>query len=183
MLRRYTPIGKIATYKRYFRPVSECTNLRKWKRYTNWLTPSVVVDGNIRVGLLPMSIVSTGDYWKYRGSKIPPAFQLSDDETRWMERETGFYTDEEVIANAELGQASRWYTGKYSHMYFHNRKVVFWRDKYACAVCGYKSQRQKGEVNDLEVHHLDPDGGCEVDNLATVCLACHQRLTAIQQAN
>jgi hypothetical protein len=183
MLRRYTPVGKRATYKRYFRPVSECTNLQRWKRYTNWLTPSVEIDGEMRIGLLPMSIISTGDYWKYRGSKIPPAYRLLGDETRWMERETDFYTDVETIANARIGQASRWYTGKYSHMYFHNRKVVLQRDKHICTACGYKSQRRKGDVNDLEVHHVDPDGGYGVDNLRTLCLPCHNRFTAIQQAD
>lgn len=179
MLRRYTPVGKRATYKKYFRPVSECTNLEKWKRYTNWLTPSVVIGGGIRIGLLPMAIISTSDYWKHRGSKIPPAYKLPDDETRWLERETEFYTDLETIVNTQIGQVSRWYIGKYSYMYFHNRKEVFKRDKYTCAVCGYKSQRRKGDVNDLEVHHKNPDGGWDMDNLQTVCLPCHYQLTTI----
>lgn len=183
MLRRYTPKGKRTTYAKHFRPVSECDNLHKWKRYTNWHTPSVEVNGEMRIGLLPMSIISTASYWKYRGSKIPPAYQLPDGNQKWSDRETGFYTDLEAIEKAEVGQASRWYTGKYSHVYFHNRKAVFWRDKYTCTVCGYKSQRQKGEVNDLEVHHLDPESGYDTDNLATVCLKCHRRLTAIQQAD
>lgn len=183
MLRRYTPLGKRATYRKYFRPVSTCDNLRKWKRYTNWLTPSVDVNGEIRVGLLPMSVISTGTYWKYRGNRIPPAYRLPDDHTQWRERRTDFYTDMEAIEGAELGQASRWYTGKYSHTYFHNRKVVFQRDNYTCTVCGYRSQRRKGEVNDLEVHHRDPDGGHSLDNLVTVCLPCHQRLSAISQAD
>lgn len=183
MLRRYTPKGKRTIYRLYFRPISECTNLRQWKKYTRWLTPSVDIGEGIRLGLLPMAVISTADYWKYRGSKIPPAYRLLDDETRWIERETDFYTDVETIANAQIGQASRRNTGKYSLTYFHNRKVVFYRDKHTCTVCGYKSQRRKGDVNDLEVHHIDPDGGCGIDNLRTVCLPCHHRLTAIQQAN
>ncbi len=177
MLRRYTPAGKKTTYLMYFRPVSECTNLRKWKKYTQWLTPSVEVSGNIRMGILPMSIISTGTYWKIRRDKIPPAFKLLDDKSLWNERETEFYTDTEAIENAEIGQASRWYEGKYSLMYFTNRESVFRRDHYTCTVCGYKSQRQKGDVNDLEVHHIDPEGGYEEDNLQTVCLSCHRRLT------
>ncbi len=177
MLRRYTPAGKKTTYQMYFRPVSECTNLRKWKKYTQWLTPSVEVSGNIRMGILPMSIISTGTYWKIRRDKIPPAFKLLDDKSLWNERETEFYTDTEAIENAEIGQASRWYKGKYSLMYFTNRESVFRRDHYTCTVCGYKSQRQKGDVNDLEVHHIDPEGGYEEDNLQTVCLSCHRRLT------
>ncbi|MBU0491239.1 MAG: group II intron reverse transcriptase/maturase [Chloroflexi bacterium] len=183
MLQRYTTVGKRATYKRHFRPISECANLQRWKRYTNWLTPSVELEGGVRMGLLPMAVIPTSDYWKLRGRKIPPAYKLLDDETRWIERETDFYTDVEAIAKAQLGQASRWNTGKYSHIYFHNRKVAFRRDRYTCTACGYKSQRRKGDVNDLEVHHIDPEGGWELDNLQTVCLPCHRRLTAIQQAD
>lgn len=77
----------------------------------------------------------------------------------------------------------QYYTGKYSHAYFYNRKVVFRRDKYTCTECGFKSQRGKGDVNDLEVHHIDPEGGYGVDNLRTVCLPCHRKLEAIQQAD
>jgi len=172
MLRRYTPAGKAATYRMYFRPISECT-----------LTPSVEVGEGIRLGLLPMAVISTSDYWKFRGNKIPPAYRLLGDDTTWRERDTEFYTDVEVIESATIGQASRGNTGKYSQAYFYNRKVVFLRDKYTCTVCGYKSQRRKGDVNDLEVHHVDPDGGYGVDNLRTVCLSCHHRLTAIQQAD
>jgi hypothetical protein len=179
MLRRYTPRGKRATYKMYFRPVSECTNLQRWKKYTRWLTPSVQVDDKIRLGILPMAVISTAVYWRYRGNRIPPAYQLLGDETDWNERETEFYTDLEVIENTEIGQASRKNKGKYCLAFFYNRKVALWRDKYTCTICGYKSQRQKGDVNDLEVHHIDPNGGNDTANLQTVCLSCHQRLTAI----
>jgi hypothetical protein len=183
MLRRYTPAGKIATYRMYFRPISECTNLQRWKKYTHWLTPSVDIGGGVRLGLLPMAVISTARYWNYRGCRIPPAFRLLDDDASWNERETEFYTDVEAIENTEIGQASRWNTGKYSQTYFHNRKVVFWRDNFTCTACGYKSQRRKGDVNDLEVHHVDPNGGYGTDNLRTVCLPCHYRLTAIQQTD
>lgn len=177
MLRRYTPKGKRATYEMYFRPVSECTNLQKWKKYTQWLTPSVEISENIRIGILPMSIISTGKYWKIRREKIPPAYRLLDDQERWLERETEFYTDLEAIGNAKIGQASRWYEGKYSLKYFTNRESVFQRDHYTCTVCGYISQRQKGDVHDLEVHHVDPNGSYGESNLQTVCLSCHHRLT------
>jgi hypothetical protein len=178
MLRRYTPLGKQTTYQKYFHPVSECDNLRRWQRYTRWLTPSVEIPGGVRLGILPMSIVSTGEYWKYRGYKILPAYRLLDDQTPWIDRDAGFYTDLEAISMAEIGQASRWYEGKYSITFFHNRINVFQRDNNTCTVCGYKSQRRKGDVNDLEVHHVDPDGGNDPDNLRTVCLSCHRRLTA-----
>ena len=183
MLRRYAPLGKRTTYQMHFRPISECTNLKKWSRYTKWLTPSVDVDDNIRLGLLPMGVISTSVYWQLRTHKIPPAYQLLDDDTEWNERETDFYTDVEAIEGAAIGQASRWYTGKYSHAYFYNRQVVFRRDKYTCTECGFKSQRGKGDVNDLEVHHVDPEGGYDVENLRTVCLPCHHKLEAIQQAD
>jgi len=81
-----------------------------------------------------------------------------------------------------MGQASRWNTGKYSQTYFHDRKLVLQRDKYTCTVCGYKSQRHKGEVHDLEIHHNNPKGDYSLDNLVTVCLSCHQHLTE-QQAD
>jgi hypothetical protein len=180
MLRRYTPNGKRAVFERLFRPISECANLQKWKRYTNWLTPSVEIEEGIRIGLLPMAAISTGVYWWFRGNRIPPAYRPLGDEEQWRERETDFYTDAEVIENTQLGQASRWYTGRYGFTYFHNRRVVFQRDKHTCTVCGYRSQRQKGEVNDLEVHHINPDGGWDINNLQVVCLPCHDRLTAIQ---
>lgn len=177
MLRRYTPTGKRTTYLMYFRPVSECTNLKKWKKYTKWLTPSVEVPGKLRLGILPMSIISTGEYWRIRRDKIPPAFRLLDDQSLWQDRETEFYTDMEAVENAEVGQASRWYEGKYSLTYFVNRESVFRRDKYTCTECGCKSKRQKGDVHDLEIHHIDPEGGYDADNLRTLCLACHRRLT------
>jgi RNA-directed DNA polymerase len=183
MLRRYTPKGKNATYRKYFRPLSECTNLRRWKRYTNWHTVSVKVDEDVRLGILPMSIISTSQYWQYRGSKIPPAYQLLNEEVQWNEIDTEFNTDIEVIEKTALGRASRWTKSKYDVAYFHNRKIALQRDQYTCTECGYKSQRQKGEVHDLETHHINPDGGNNVDNLQTVCIPCHQQLTAIRQAD
>jgi hypothetical protein len=183
MLRRYTPAGKRATYRKYFRPISQCSNLRRWKKYANWLTPSVEVDKGICLGLLPMSVISTSDYWMFRGNKIPSAYTLLGDETLGIERDTEFNTDREAIESVAIGRASRWHTGKYSLAYFHNRGVAFQRDRYTCTVCGYKTQRQKGEVNDLEVHHVDPNGDYGADNLCTVCIPCHQRLTAVEQAD
>ena len=179
MVRRYTPAGKNATYYKYFRPLSECTNLQRWKQYPKWHTVSVKVDEKIRLGVIPMSIISTGQYWIYRGSKIPPAYPLLKEETRGNRRETEFYTDLEVIERTMIGQASRWTKGKYNLTYFHNRKMVFRRDHYTCTECGYKSQRQKGEVHDLEIHHINPESDSQANNLQTVCIPCHQQLMAI----
>lgn len=182
MLRRYTPMGKKTTYEMYFRPVSECDNLKRWSKYTHWLTPSVEVEG-IRIGLVPMAVVSTNDYWKYRGTKIPLAFPLLNNPTpQKSQRETEFYTDVESVEGAKLGRASRWNTGKYNFVYFASRKMAFQRDHYTCTECGHKSQRRKGQVNDLEAHHLDSNGGNGIENLRTVCLPCHYRLTVTPQA-
>ncbi len=105
-----------------------------------------------------MGVISTSQYWTYRGTKIPPAYPLLGDETEWRERETAFYTDVEAIASTAIGQASRQSTGQYGPAYFHNRRLALRRDRCTCTVCGYKSQRQKGDVHDLEVHHVDPNG-------------------------
>jgi hypothetical protein len=183
MLRRYTKAGWRATNEKYFRPLSECANLQQWSKYTEWRTPSVEVGGKMRIGLVPMAIIPTSEYWRFRGTKIPPAFKLLGDEAPYTERETEFYTDAEIIENTKIGQATHWNTGKYGPEYLQNRKLALRRDKYTCRMCGYKSKRCKGDVHDVEVHHVDPKGGCGTDNLQTVCLPCHHRLTANEQAD
>ncbi len=183
MLRRYTNAGWRATNRKFFRPVSECANLQRWSEYTNWRTPSVEVGKGMRIGLLPMAIISTSDYWRFRGSKIPPAFKLLDDETPYTERGTEFYTDTEIVENTRVGQVTHWNMNKYGPGYLQNRKLALLRDRYTCTVCGYQSQRRKGEVHDLEVHHMDCQGGYELDNLQTVCLPCHHQITASEQAD
>jgi hypothetical protein len=176
MLRRYTPVGMKTTLEMYFRPVSECDNLGKWKAYTNWRTPSVDVEG-LRIGLLPMSLVSTGEYWRFRGAKIPPAFPLREEASSVRNRESDFYTDDEVITQTRIGMASRKNKGKYNVVYWLNREAVLLRDGYTCAICGYKSKRHKGDVHDLEVDHILANGGNHSDNLRTVCLSCHRQMT------
>lgn len=39
------------------------------------------------------------------------------------------------------------------------------RDGWRCRRCGAAGR--------LEVHHLDPDGGDELENLVTLCRTCH----------
>jgi 5-methylcytosine-specific restriction endonuclease McrA len=90
-------------------------------------------------------------------------------------RPTDFYTDHEVIERAEF---TRRKGDNYPDVYFLRRREVFRRDRYTCTECGYRSQRQRGEVHDIECHHIAPDGGHELTNLRTVCIACHQKLTA-----
>jgi len=183
MLRRYTSKGWKTTYQTYFQPISKCTNLHQWHNYTRWSTPAVKIDGNIQIGLLPMSIISTRDYWRNRGTRIPPAYRLLKDQTPYNERDTDFYTDLEVIEKTKIDQMVHGNPTKYGLEYRQNRKLILQQSRYTCTVCGYKSQRRKGEVHDLEVHHLNPNGGNGIDNLQTVCLACHRQLTANEQAD
>ncbi|HEU4634724.1 MAG TPA: group II intron reverse transcriptase/maturase [Edaphobacter sp.] len=177
MLRRYTPAGKRTTYETHFRPIAECANLGKWYRYTNWLTPSIQVEKDYRLGILPMAVISTGCYWTYRGAKIPGAFDLQGTASVGRPRTTDFYTADEVIALAEVIPQKN---EEYTSLYLLRRREVFWRDHYTCTECGYKSQRKRGDVHDLECHHIDPDGGHVLENLKTVCNTCHHHLTAMQ---
>jgi 5-methylcytosine-specific restriction endonuclease McrA len=45
--------------------------------------------------------------------------------------------------------------------------AVLRRDGYRCTSCG--------STEDLEVHHVDPDGGDRLSNLVTHCRRCHPR--------
>lgn len=45
------------------------------------------------------------------------------------------------------------------------RKRAKDRDGWRCRRCGHAGR--------LEVHHLDPDGGDDLDNLVTLCKPCH----------
>ena len=183
MLRRSMRAGWRTTRQEFFHPVSECANLQRWGRYTNWRTPSIEVGEGMRIGLLPMAIISTSDYWQFRGTKIPPAFKMLGDKTAYTERNTEFHTDAEVVESMQAGQVAHWNINKHGPTYLQNRKLALRRDRYTCTVCGYQSQRRKGEVHDLEVHHVDYQGGNELDNLQTVCLPCHHRITANGQAD
>lgn len=167
-------------------PLSECANLKRWEKYAEWKTPSVLADENTRIGLLPMSVISTAEYWKYRGGKIPPAYGWQANTTDWRRRDADFATDVQVIDEidtmlATLGQRL-WADEKYDLEYFLNRKLVLQRDRYTCTQCGYRSQRKEGDVSDVEVHHLRPDGGHGLNNLTTVCRPCHRRLTTTERA-
>jgi hypothetical protein len=122
-----------------------------------------------------MAIISTGEYWTYRGGKIPEAFGLPGAEMTGQARETEFHTDIEAIRLAEMTLREH---RDYPIIYFLRRKEVFRRDRYTCTECGYRSQRQKGEVHDLECHHIVPGGGHAMANLRTVCLPCHHKITA-----
>jgi RNA-directed DNA polymerase len=191
MLRRYLSTGKRGknrrppgwrnTYGRFFQPVADCQNLaRKYPKYTKWSTPAVRTPYGEYYGLIPMSIISTGQYWRWRGTKIPSPYAAETATSNTgQERETDFYTDTEAVLGATIGPRSQWIRGKYSFTYFQQRKLAFQRDQYTCTDCGYQSQRGKGEVHDLEAHHIDPEGGDLMDNLQTLCLPCHHKRTAI----
>jgi len=192
MLRRYLATGKRGknrrpsgwrtTNRQFFRPVADCQNLaRKYPKYSNWRTPAVRTPYGEYYGLIPMSIISTGRYWYWRGAKIPSPYADETATSRaGQERDTDFYTDAEAILGATIGPRSQWIRGKYSFTYFQQRKLAFQRDGYTCTECGYKSQRGKGEVHDLEAHHIDRAAGDMMDNLQTLCLPCHYQRTAIE---
>jgi 5-methylcytosine-specific restriction endonuclease McrA len=90
-------------------------------------------------------------------------------------RDTGFHTAETVIALARVVPKKT--MERYDALYFLRRKEVFRRDHYTCTTCGYRSQRQKGDVHDLECHHITPHKGSQLINLRTVCNPCHLMLT------
>jgi RNA-directed DNA polymerase len=192
MLRRYLATGKRgknrkppgwrATTEKFFRPVTDCQNLaRKYPKYSRWRTPAVKTPYGEYCGLIPMSIISTGQYWYWRGAKIPSSYEgETANGATGQERDTDFYTDAEAILGATIGPRSQWIRGKYSFTYFQQRKLAFQRDHYTCTVCGYKSQRGKGEVHDLEAHHIDRAAGDMMDNLQTLCIPCHHKRTAIE---
>jgi RNA-directed DNA polymerase len=176
MLRRYMPgVGKWTTYEKYFWPVAECDNLKQWAQNTHCRTPSVDVGGGYRVGLVPMGLISTATYWKWRGTRIPAAFPLPAEAEVGSQRPIGFYTADEVVINAQVNHGA---AEGYDAFYFLRRKEAFQRDAYTCTVCGYRSKRQREEVHDLECHHINPQGGHGLENLRTVCIPCHRRLTA-----
>lgn len=59
---------------------------------------------------------------------------------------------------------------------FKFRSVCLSRDKYMCAMCGFKSKN----VENLEVHHIQnrkimPSGGYCLENGITLCSPCHQK--------
>ena len=169
--------GKRAQYAATIRPVAEYANLHQHRKYTRWKTPGAKLYGETYFGLLPMGILSTAEYWLYRGNKIPPAYALLSDETQWFEKEADFRTDLAVIQETEVDLSSE-RKRKYGPDYVISRKLALQRDRYTCTACGYRSERRKGEVHDLEVHHLDPMGGSGLDNLQTLCRPCHLRRTS-----
>jgi hypothetical protein len=48
-------------------------------------------------------------------------------------------------------------------------KVLLWSDRHCC-VCGKRCGL------DIEVHHIDPKGGSDIDNAIPVCYTCHAHL-------
>jgi len=181
MLRRYLATGKRGknrrpsgwrtTNRQFFRPVADCQNLaRKYPKYSNWRTPAVRTPYGEYYGLIPMSIISTGRYWYWRGAKIPSPYA---DETAASVRGRSATLTSTPTLRRFLAQPSATFTMDSREVQFHllqQRKLAFQRDGYTCTECGYKSQRGKGEVHDLEAHHIDRAAGDMLDNLQTLCL-------------
>lgn len=176
MLRRNLPdIGERAFYRKCYRPIADCANLTRWGQSSSGQTLVVDVENGYRLGLVPMGLFSTASYWKFRGAKIPSAFPLLEETEKGTQRTTSFCTADEVIIQT---QPNLWEVEEYTTLYFLRRKEAFRRDNYQCTECDYQSKRQWDEVHDLECHHIIPRGGHDMDNLKTVCIPCHRRLTA-----
>lgn len=47
------------------------------------------------------------------------------------------------------------------------RKAVLERDNYTCAGCGHRA------LKFMNVHHIEESGSNAIENLTTICVACH----------
>lgn len=182
MLERSITPGRRNAYIQHIKPIADCINLKRWKKYTVWRTPAINLGAGAWYGLIPIAIISTKECWYFRGGNIPPAYQPLNNEMDKKGRDTSILTDLDVIQSTKIHDVPR-NSAKYDVVYFVNRKRTLQRDQYTCVVCGYKSQRQQGEEHDLEVHHINPSDGNGLDNLQTVCLPCHRKLTTLEQAD
>ena len=59
------------------------------------------------------------------------------------------------------------------------RDACYKRDKYCCAMCGFKSIPENAE-KDLDAHHITdrnlmPNGGYVKENGISLCAECHQK--------
>ena len=59
------------------------------------------------------------------------------------------------------------------------RDVCYKRDKFCCAMCGFKSSKDNAE-KELDAHHVTdrnllPNGGYVKENGISLCAECHQK--------
>lgn len=59
----------------------------------------------------------------------------------------------------------------------HFRDACYKREKYCCAMCGFKSSKDKAEA-ELDAHHITdrhemPNGGYVKENGISLCSSCH----------
>ena len=59
------------------------------------------------------------------------------------------------------------------------RDTCYKRDKYCCAMCGFKSSPENAE-KELDAHHITdrnllPNGGYVKENGISLCSECHQK--------
>ena len=52
------------------------------------------------------------------------------------------------------------------------RPFILKRDNHTCRKCGYKPPNELEEWR-LHIHHIEPDGGHDPENLITLCIWCH----------
>lgn len=55
------------------------------------------------------------------------------------------------------------------------RPAVLARDGRRCVRCGDGDRPRSSGRSYLEIAHLDPNGGWDLENLATMCVPCHKR--------
>lgn len=60
------------------------------------------------------------------------------------------------------------------------RELILFRDEYKCVHCGKSNEQEESELNrSLSIHHKDPYRHTQnnsMDNLESVCAACHMKL-------
>ncbi len=67
------------------------------------------------------------------------------------------------IKNRDLWYPERLKKGKWNKI----RKIVLERDDYTCFYCGHKAKKW------MNVHHINHGDDNDIDNLITLCVACH----------
>ncbi|AWH14502.1 HNH endonuclease [Mycobacterium phage TChen] len=57
------------------------------------------------------------------------------------------------------------------------QQACFQRDQWTCQGCGYQGRQYKGDLHADHIHNRATGGPDDLDNLVTLCEACHQPKT------
>ncbi len=71
------------------------------------------------------------------------------------------------VLRASVMRRSEWFKERNQDEWKRIRTQVFKRDNYTCVYCGWKTQRFQ------QVNHIGAEDNHSLDNLETVCAACH----------